>query len=98
MTSSHESHGWHQGLEYTKQGGERGLERTEGWENEVGDGDERLKCSRVGGPIHFFHLSNKWLLKSPVPSTGTKTGFRRNEGASHLRGGARGAEDYKSWK
>lgn len=74
------------------------MERIEGWENEVGDGDERLKCLRVGGLIYFFYLFNKWLFKSLVLSIGTKIGFRRNEGVSYLRGGVRGVENYKFWK
>ena len=49
---------------------------------------------RIDGINLFFSpLSKNQLLNRPVPSTGTKTRFRRNEGAVHLKDGGRGAKD-----
>lgn len=76
-----------------KQGGGEGLEIARGWENEAVGGEEGLECLRVGRPFFL----NKRLLNSPVPRTGTKTRFEKNEGASHLKAGGRGAGDWKSW-
>ena len=59
MASNHEGHGWHQDLEQTTQGGERGLKSTESWENRVGNGSEGLKCSELRGSTYFFPLYPK---------------------------------------